>query len=322
MFFLLFPGQGSQQPGMGKFLFDNFPLARQVYEEASDALALDIKELCFNADEAELSLTENTQPALLVTSTATQRVLAKEFSLPISAAAGHSIGEYAALVAAGSLPFSFAMKAVRTRGQAMQAACPVGQGGMAAVLGLEPQQVIELCDYVMKESGQSPLSPANFNCPGQIVISGSKNAIQWTIENAKADLIWPNDPPKRMKLIPLQVSAPFHCQLMMPAEKKMAEVLSAIEFKDASFPVIQNFTAKIETQAQRLRENLIRQVSAPVLWMQSMAVAKEHSFKLAVECGTGKVLQGLLKKISGDFQVMSTNSLDDLKAIEKMLEAQ
>jgi [acyl-carrier-protein] S-malonyltransferase len=320
MFFLLFPGQGSQQPGMGRLLFDNFSVARETFEEASDSLGFDLQELCFNGSEADLALTENTQPALLATSTAASRVLKRDFGIQTVAVAGHSIGEYAALVAVESLKFSDAMKAVRIRGQAMQAAVPVGMGGMAAVLGLEPEQVIELCRYVIKESKLGPLSPANFNCPGQIVISGSKTAIQWTLEHARPEVIWPNNPPKRMKLIPLQVSAPFHCEMMKPAEERMRQVLTGIDFKDAKIPVIQNFTAQVETKGAALRENLIRQVSAPVLWMQSMTLAQEKSWKLAIECGSGKVVQGLLKKISTDFQVFSTNTLDDLKAIEKVME--
>jgi [acyl-carrier-protein] S-malonyltransferase len=317
MAMFVFPGQGSQQPGMGSFLFDNFQSARRVYEEGSEALGLDLKKLCFTGSEADLALTANTQPALLATSTATQTVLTQELGITVSAGAGHSIGEYAALVAAGVLPFREAIKAVRIRGESMQSAVPVGKGGMAAVLGLEPLQVEELCNHVVKFSGLGPLSPANFNSPGQIVISGSAAALEWLKTSFKAEELWGANAPKRLKLIPLQVSAPFHCAMMAPAEAKMREVLTAIPFQNAPYPIFQNYTAAQETQGPALRENLIKQVSAPVRWMQSMQEARRQGFTQVIECGTGKVLQGLLKKIDPEFQVLTTNSLDELKQIEQ-----
>lgn len=319
MFTLLYPGQGSQQPGMGKFLFDNFPIAKQTFEEASDALSLDIKILCFEGSVADLALTENTQPALLATSTATQRVLRSQFGVKMNFAAGHSIGEYAALVSTGSIAFAPAMRAVRTRGQAMQAAVPVGQGGMVAVMGLDPAQVEQLCQYVVSKSGFSPLSPANYNSPGQIVISGSQKAIDWMRDNAKAEDIWPGGAAPRLKMIPLQVSAPFHCAMMMPAENRMREVLTSMDFKDGDVPVIQNLDAQAHTAASELRENLIRQISGPVRWMQSMETLKRAGGTVCIESGAGKVLQGLLKKIDSEaFQVLNTNSLEDLEMIEKI----
>lgn len=321
MFTLAFPGQGSQQPGMGRFLFENFKVAQEVFEEGSEALKQDMKKLCFEGSEADLALTENTQPALLLVSTATQKVLRQEFSLNVASAAGHSIGEYAALVAANVIRFDQAMRAVRTRGQAMQSAVPVGKGGMVAVLGLEPDQVETLCSYVVKNSGVGPLSAANFNSPGQIVISGAQNAINWLKDNFKPEVIFA-EAPKRAKLIPLTVSAPFHCEMMRPAEDKMREVLTAMEFNTASFAIIQNFHAKAETEGSILRENLIRQVSAPVRWTQSMEVLKSMGHAHILECGAGKVLQGLLKKIDGDFfKVMTTTSMEDIKTIEDFLKA-
>lgn len=328
MFTLLYPGQGSQQPGMGKFLFEQFPYVSSIYEEASDAIKLDLKKLCFEGSVSDLALTENTQPALLTTSIVTHTVLNKEFSVQTLSTAGHSIGEYAAIVASGSLKFSDAVKAVRMRGQAMQAAVPVGQGGMCAVMGLDPDQTDALCSYVVKTSGLSPLSAANYNCPGQIVISGSQKALEWMKENLSgeglalhAEKIWPGSPTPRLKLIPLQVSAPFHCAMMSPAENKMREVLTDMPFLDAKYPVIQNLDAKAHTQSAELRENLIRQVSAPVKWMQSMNLLLNRGEKLCIEVGTGKVLQGLLKKIDSDsFKVLNTNSIEDLKLIEKTIE--
>jgi len=320
MMTLLFPGQGSQQPGMGRFLFDNFKAAKETFEEASEALGENLKKLCFEGSEADLALTENTQPALLLVSTATQRVLKSEYHLKVSAAAGHSIGEYAALVAANVIDFAPAMRAVRTRGQAMQSAVPVGQGGMIATLGLEPEQAKFLCEYVVKTSGFGPLSPANFNSPGQIVLSGSMKAMDWLKTNFKPE-IFP-EPPKRAKLIPLNVSAPFHCEMMLPAEEKMRDVLLAMDFRTPEFKIVQNFTAGFEITPSQVRENLIRQVSAPVRWTESMELLKAQNLTKCVECGVGKVVAGLLKKIDSEaFTVFGTNSLEDLKLIEESLKA-
>lgn len=320
MFALLFPGQGSQQPGMGQFLYENFKIARETFEEASEAIRLDLKKLCFEGSPADLALTENTQPCLLLVSTAIHRVLKSEMDLPTSVAAGHSIGEYGALVAAQSIGFADAIRAVRTRGQAMQAAVPVGQGSMAAIMGLNETQIQELCEYVEKNSGHRPLSPANYNSPGQIVVSGSAAAIEWLRTQAKAEAIWPENTP-RLKVIPLSVSAPFHCQMMAPAEEKMRHVLGEISFQTAVFPVIQNLTAQTHREPEDLRENLIRQVSAPVKWMQSMETLKKMGVSECLELGTGKVLQGLLKKIDSEFfHVFNTNSLEDLKQISAIRE--
>lgn len=315
---LLFPGQGSQAPNMGRWLFDEFKVAREIFEEGSEALKQDLKKLIFEGSEADLALTENTQPALLCVSTATQKVIRQLFELPVNGAAGHSIGEYAALVAAGTLNFSEAMRAVRTRGQAMQSAVPVGKGGMTAVLGLDDEQIKWVCDYAVKGSGKGPVSPANFNSPGQIVISGSMDALNWLKDHFKPEEI-PGSP-RRAKLIPLSVSAPFHCEMMKPAEDKMREVLTASEFKNPAFPICQNLSATLETKPSILRENLIRQVSAPVLWTQSMAALKASSMTNCVECGHGSVLKGLLKKIDSEaFTVFNMQSLQDLKAFEATL---
>lgn len=311
---LLFPGQGSQAPGMGKWLVDNFKIAKDLFDEGSEALKQDLKKLLLEGSEADLALTENTQPALLLVSTATQRVLRSEKDVKIGAAAGHSIGEYAALVAADVIRFDEAMQAVRARGQAMQSAVPVGQGSMIAVLGLEDEQVKWLCEHVVKTSGLGPLSPANFNSPGQVVISGSAKAAAWLQQNFKPDEI-PGGA-RRAKLIPLTVSAPFHCEMMKPAEDKMRMVLTAMKFEAAKFPVCQNFTATLETSPDRLRENLIRQVSAPVLWTQSMLTLKAQGLTECVECGHGTVVKGLLKKIDSEaFIVQSLNSVEDLKSL-------
>ena len=223
----LYPGQGSQSLGMGKFLFDEFKMARDIFTEASDTISLDIKKLCYNSDEQTLSLTENTQPVLLTVCMATTQVLKNEFGLTPTITAGHSIGEYSSFCVAEVMPFATAVKAVRLRGESMQAAVPVGQGGMMAVLGLTEPQITFLCSHAEKESGQAPLQPANFNCDGQIVISGNLKALHWLKDNFKPEILLENklisdvSEVRRVKFIPLQVSAPFHCSMMKPAEEQM-----------------------------------------------------------------------------------------------------
>ncbi len=311
----LFPGQGSQTPGMGQFLFNEFQIARETFEEASDAISVDMKKLCFTESAETLALTENTQPALLTVSTATSRVLQTQFGVKPQMTAGHSIGEYASFVLADVISFKDAVRAVRLRGQAMQSAVPIGQGGMTAALGLNEEQVLALCAWAMKETGLKPLSPANFNSDGQIVISGNLKILEWLKTNFKAEVL-PGEP-KRAKLIPLAVSAPFHCEMMKPAEEKMKHFFEDITFKDAKLQIIQNVHAQIETKSDLLKKNLISQISAPVRWTQSMLTLKSKDQKNILEVGNGSVLKGLLKKIDADFfTVFSTNSLDDLKLIE------
>ncbi|MGE3758838.1 MAG: ACP S-malonyltransferase [Pseudobdellovibrionaceae bacterium] len=314
----LFPGQGSQKPGMGQFLYDNFAVARETFEEASDSLKIDFKKLCFNGSESDLAMTENTQPCLLLVSTVTHRVLKSLFPLIPKAAAGHSIGEYAAVVSAGAMPFGPALQAVRIRGQAMQEAVPVGQGGMVAVLGLEEEQVKVLCQLSKERSGLGVVEAANFNSPGQVVVSGHQKALDWMRANVKAEEL--PGAPKRMKFIPLQVSAPFHCSLMKPAEEKMRFVLGDIPFQDATFPIVQNFTAQAVTAGPELRENLIRQVSGSVLWMQGALTLKQMGTRTSLELGCGTVISGLMKKIdSGAFDIFNVNSLEDIETLEKFI---
>jgi [acyl-carrier-protein] S-malonyltransferase len=313
----LFPGQGSQTPGMGQFLIDNFPSAKHTFEEASDAINLDLKKLCFTGSNEDLALTENTQPALLTVSTATSRVLQKEFGINPEVTAGHSIGEYASFVLADVMNFSDAVKSVRLRGQAMQSAVPVGKGGMIATLGLNEEQVQFLCTWAVEGSGFGPVSPANYNCDGQIVISGDMQALDWLKACFKPEFL-PGEA-KRAKLIPLQVSAPFHCQMMKPAQEKMQFFLNDIVFRDAKIKIIQNVHAKVETEAVALKKNLIDQVSAPVKWTQSMQTLKELGVTQCFEVGNGGVLKGLLKKIDSEFfKVYSTSSMEDLKFIENL----
>lgn len=302
---------------MGKFLYDEFAIARSTFEEASDTLSLDIKKLCFTGSEQDLALTENTQPALLTTSVATARVLKNHLGISTEATAGHSIGEYASFVEGNVFKFSEAVKAVRLRGQYMQSAVPVGVGGMTATLGLDETQVEFLCKWAEKESGHKPVSAANFNCDGQIVLSGSLKALNWLKDNFKPEIFTQNGlpEPRRAKLIPLQVSAPFHCDLMKPAEEKMRVFLNTLTFQNSTLPIFQNFHAKAETDSTLLKENLIKQISGSVKWTQCMLAMKQTGFKRFIECGHGTVLKGLLKKIDPEFKVFSTQNLDDLKLI-------
>lgn len=318
MWAALFPGQGSQSVGMGRFLFDNFQEAREAFEEASDTLKLDFKKLCFEGPESDLQLTENTQPALLLVSTATYRVVKATVGVEIQAGAGHSVGEYAAVVAAGSIGFSDALRAVRVRGQAMQKAVPVGQGGMVAVMGLTEPQIEFLCKWSQENSGLKPIEPANFNAPGQVVISGSQALIDWMKANVKADIFAPETP--RLKMIPLSVSAPFHCSLMKPAEEEMRRVLTDTPFAQAAWPVVQNVTAEATQDGTTLRENLIRQVSGAVRWTQCMGRLKAMGITRMIEFGSGKVLAGLAKKIDSEAPTpFNINTLDDLKNLEQFL---
>lgn len=313
----LFPGQGSQHPGMGRFLYENFKSAQLRFEQASDTLKTDFKKLCFSGSEEDLQLTKNTQPSLLLVSTVTHEIVSEVSGIRPTMVAGHSVGEYAALVAADVLDFEPALKAVRTRGEAMQEAVPLGEGAMCAVMGVSDAQARELCALVEKHSGLKPLEPANFNSPGQVVISGNSRAVEWMQTHFKKELL--SEPPTRIRFIPLKVSAPFHCSLMKPAEDRMRDVLTQIIFRNAKIPVVQNFTAEVTTEASSLRENLVRQISAPVLWTQCVEKLHENGITRFIELGSGKVLSGLVKKIDSEkLQTFNLNSIEDLKALEQL----
>jgi [acyl-carrier-protein] S-malonyltransferase len=285
----LFPGQGSQSVGMGRTLAEAFPIAKQTFEEADEALGFALSKLIFEGPEDELRLTENTQPAILTVSVAAWRVLADHGVHP-SLAAGHSLGEWSAHVAAGTLEFVDAVRAVKARGRAMQLAVPAGEGAMAAVLALDPDQVGEACREAAAETGKV-VAAANFNSPSQTVISGAVAAVEKAAELAK--------PKGARRTLMLPVSAPFHCSLMQPAQEEVARVLAALTLKDPLFPVAANVDGKLISTASEARDALTRQVTGAVRWVECVQALVGEGAEAFVEVGPGKVLCGLLKQIDG-----------------------
>jgi [acyl-carrier-protein] S-malonyltransferase len=299
----IFPGQGAQYVGMGKEFYDHFRVAKEVFEEADDTLHFSMSRLCFQGPEEELKLTENTQPAILTASIAALKVLQTEKGIDPKFTAGHSLGEYSALVASGVLTFAEAVQTVRLRGKFMQEAVPVGEGAMAAILGMEREAVEKLCE---EAGNQEILSPANFNCPGQIVIAGHSKAVQRAIEKVKQD---------GKKAVLLPVSAPFHSPLMKPAGARLEKVLEEISVKDLNVPVVTNVEAEINTSKERVKELLVAQVSSPVRWEESMRRMIKEGIEKVLEIGPGKVLSGLMKRI--DLNV-GTGNLEDLQSLKKI----
>lgn len=299
-----FPGQGSQHAGMGKELADNFAVARHIFEEASDALDFDLAALCFNGPEDELKLTANTQPAILTVSVATLRVIEQETGLVPAFAAGHSLGEYSALVCAGALSFADTVRTVRQRGTFMQEAVPVGVGAMAAVIGLDNEVLEEVC----REAAQGEVvSPANFNSPGQIVIAGHASAVERAIGLAKGK--------GAKRALPLPVSAPFHCSLMAPAGERLKEVLAEVPVNPLAVPVVTNVEAAPNDVAARVKDLLVAQVSAPVRWDESVQKMVDLGVERFIEIGPGKVLAGLVKRIAKGTAAQSVADLAGLKAL-------
>jgi [acyl-carrier-protein] S-malonyltransferase len=304
MIAFVFPGQGSQYAGMGRELADNFPVAKQVFEEANDALGFGIASLCFNGPEEELKLTTNTQPAILATSIAALRVLQQETGLVPYLTAGHSLGEYSALVCAGALAFADAVRVVRQRGAFMQEAVPVGVGSMAAIMGLEGEALEDVC----REAAQGQVvSPANFNSPGQVVIAGHLQAVERAMELARQR--------GAKRALPLPVSAPFHCALMEPAGERLRKVLESIQISPLAMPVVSNVEALPNAQADRVRELLVAQVSAPVRWDESVVNMAGQGIERFIEIGPGKVLGGLIKRIAKGQVVQNIEDLASLKSL-------
>ncbi len=309
MIAFLFPGQGSQAVGMGRALVDTYPEARAVFDEADEALGWSVRDLCFDGPEDALTLTENTQPALLTTSTAAWRVLEARGWRP-AMMAGHSLGEYSAHVAAGTFPLADALQVVRHRGQYMQEAVPVGSGAMAAVLGLDADAVSAAC---AEAAEGDVVSAANLNAPGQVVIAGTAAAVARAGQAAKAR--------GARRVVPLNVSAPFHCALMQPAQARLEPELRALSTQAPAVPVVANVDAEPKTGARESIDALVAQISGAVRWEACIRRLASSGVRAYVEVGPGTVLAGLVRKIDREAQVVSFGAPDQLEAVEALFAA-
>ncbi|WP_128291459.1 ACP S-malonyltransferase [Afifella aestuarii] len=308
-----FPGQGSQAVGMGAALADAFPEARAVFQEVDDALGEALSKTIFEGPDDALTLTRNAQPALMAVSMAALKALETQ-GISVSAhadfVAGHSLGEYSALAAAGSLSIADAARLLRIRGDAMQAAVPVGEGAMAAILGLDIEAVREIAN----EAAQADVcEAANDNAPGQVVVSGSKAAVERAAEMAKAKGA------KRAMLLP--VSAPFHCALMQPAAERMADALAQTEIAPPSVPVVANVTARPLTEVSEIRQRLVEQVTGAVRWRESVAWMGENGVTLLAEIGAGRVLSGLVRRIAPGMSALTVGKPEEIEAAVAALKA-
>lgn len=306
----LFPGQASQYSGMGRELAEKFPESRAVFDEADAALGFSVSQLCFEGSDDALKQTENTQPAILTVSTAAYRALEKQGLTP-DFVAGHSLGEYSALVAAGGLDFATAVKLVRGRGRYMQEAVPPGEGAMAAILGLAPAEVADICK---KAADHQVVAPANLNSPEQTVISGDAAAVKRAVELASQA--------GAKRAVILAVSAPFHCVLMAPAQQRLEPDLKAASFHDLRFPLVTNVEAEAISTGAEAREALIQQVTEPVHWLDSIHEMIEAGVTIFVEVGPGKVLSGLLRQIDRSVRALNVEDATSLQAtLEKISQA-
>lgn len=302
----VFPGQGAQAVGMGKDVYEAFDRSRAIFEQADKALDFSLSSIIFEGPDELLKQTANTQPALLTVSVALLEALEGK-GLKADYVAGHSLGEYSALVAAGVITFEDAVRTVRARGQFMEQAVPSGQGAMAAVLGAERDTLAALCAAITAEGTAVEL--ANVNCPGQIVVSGTAAGVQAVVERGKEEA-------GAKRVIPLEVSGPFHSSLMKPAADKLQATLAGIELRDAAVPVIANVTAQVATSADDIRGLLVEQVYSPVLWEDSVRYLIEQGVDTFVEIGSGTVLAGLIKKIDKNIRVISVNGISALDALQ------
>ncbi len=298
----LFPGQGSQYVGMGKELVNTYSVARETFQEADEALADNLSNLCFEGPEEELKLTYNAQPAILTVSIAALRVLEAETGIRPLILAGHSLGEYSALTCARALAFPDAVRTVRLRGKFMQEAVPAGEGAMAAILGLETEEVREVCE---RAAQGEVVAPANFNCPWQVVISGHATAVARAVNFALER--------GAKKAVMLQVSAPFHCALMKPAAQKLKDALQEVPVYDIDTPVISNAEAQPYPSKDEVKHLLVKQVDHPVRWEESMRELVARGINTVIEIGPGKVLTGLMKRITKEVATFQMETSDDLK---------
>lgn len=303
----VFPGQGSQKVGMMKDLYDQYEVVRKIFAKADEVLGYSIKEMCFAGPEEALRETENTQPAILTASVACYEVL-KELGQTPDVVAGHSLGEYSALVAAGAISFEDAVLLVHKRGAFMQEAVPLGEGGMAAIIALSREEVVNICKEVTAEYGI--VQAVNFNCPGQIVIAGTAQAVAVAAEKMK------EAGAKRAIMLP--VSAPFHSELMEPAALKLKAELDKIEVYDIEIPVVANINGKLITKANEIKESLVKQAASPVLWEDCMETMINFGVDRFVEVGPGKVLSGFTRRIDRN---LKSNNVEDIPSLEKTIDS-
>ncbi len=303
----VFPGQGSQFVGMGQDFYDSMPEARKMYDEANEVLEKDLKSICFKGPDETLTLTENTQPAILVHSIIALKML-REHDIDCVLAAGHSLGEYSALVAAGAVSFRDAVRLVSLRGRFMQEAVPIGVGAMAAIIGIPVDRIRELCENATQKD--QLVQPANLNSPEQTVIAGHKEAVEKVCDAAKEA--------GAKKAILLPVSAPFHCPLMKPAEIKLQQELEKTEFQDLSFPVITNVEANPNSKGAEAKEYLRQQVCSPVRWAETMKTIADQGVRTVIELGPGKVLSGLMRRFDKSIKCYQVN---DIRSLEQTVSA-
>ncbi|MCR5437889.1 MAG: ACP S-malonyltransferase [Selenomonas sp.] len=298
----VFPGQGAQTVGMGKDFCQQYDVAKKLFQQADEALGYSIQEMCFEGPAEDLQLTANTQPAILTMSVIANEIL-KEHGIQPEVTGGHSLGEYSALVAAGVLDFQDAVLLVHKRGQFMQEAVPVGQGGMAAIIGLADEVIVDACEKATKAAGE--VQAVNFNCPGQTVIAGTTAGVEAAVETLKEA--------GAKKAVILPVSAPFHSTLMKPAAEKLAVELDKVTIRDAKIPVVSNFTGELETKAEEIKANLVAQADHPVKWIACVNTMKDFGAETFVEAGPGKTLCGFNRRIDKALKSMNVENLESLQ---------